>query len=76
MTPELMNLMGPMSGGGVAGAVVYAVVKLIELKAGLPKLQSDLDAVRQLHASCEANVAQLQAQVTQLIAQLAAQTKA
>jgi hypothetical protein len=76
MTPELVNLMGPMGGGGVAGAVVYAVIKLIELKAGLPKLQADLDAVRKLHEACEANVAQLQAQVTQLITQLAGQPKA
>ena len=72
MPPELANLMGPM-GGGLAGAVAYAVVKLIEIKAGLPKLQADLDAVRQLHAACDQNVRQLQAQVTQLIAQLATQ---
>jgi transcriptional regulator with AAA-type ATPase domain len=73
MPPELANLMGPM-GGGLAGAVAYAVVKLIEIKAGLPKLQADLDAVRQLHAACDQNVRQLQAQVAQLIAQLAAQS--
>ena len=72
MPPELANLMGPM-GGGLAGAVAYAVVKLIEIKAGLPKLQADLDAVRQLHAACDQNVRQLQAQVAQLIAQLATQ---
>jgi transcriptional regulator with AAA-type ATPase domain len=72
MPPELANLMGPM-GGGLAGAVAYAVVKLIEIKAGLPKLQADLDAVRQLHAACDQNVRQLQTQVAQLIAQLAAQ---
>ncbi len=73
MPPELANLMGPM-GGGLAGAVAYVVVKLIEIKAGLPKLQADLDAVRQLHAACDQNVRQLQAQVAQLIAQLAAQS--
>ena len=72
MPPELANLMGPM-GGGLAGAVAYAVVKLIEIKAGLPKLQADLDAVRQLHAACDQNVRQLQAQVAQLIAQIATQ---
>ena len=71
MPPEVINLMGPMGGGGMAGAVVYAVIKLIELKAGIPKLQADLDAVRKLHEACEANVRQLQAQVTQLIAQIA-----
>jgi hypothetical protein len=71
MTPELMNLMGPMGGGGVAGAVVYAVVKLVELKAGIPKLQADLDAVRKMHEACETNVRALQTQVTQLIAQIA-----
>jgi transcriptional regulator with AAA-type ATPase domain len=75
MPPELVNLMGPM-GGGVAGAVAYAVVKLIEIKAGLPKLQADLDAVRQLHAACDQNVRQLQAQVAQLMAQLAAHASA
>ena len=75
MSPELVNLMGPM-GGGVAGAVAYAVVKLIEIKAGLPKLQADLDAVRQLHAACDQNVKQLQAQVAQLITQLAAHAPA
>ncbi len=72
MPPELVNLMGPM-GGGLAGAVAYVVVKLIEIKAGLPKLQADLDAVRQLHAACDQNVRQLQAQVAQLIAQIATQ---
>jgi len=63
--------MGPMGGGGVAGAVAYAIVKIVELKTGLPKLQAELDAIRQLHTSCEANVRSLQAQVTQLIEQLA-----
>jgi cell division protein FtsB len=63
--------MGPMGGGGAAGAIAYAVVKIVEVKTGLPKLQAELDAIRQLHTSCEANVRALQAQVTQLIDQLA-----
>jgi hypothetical protein len=71
MPPEVINMMGPMGGGGMAGAVVYAVIKLIELKAGIPKLQADLDAVRKMHEACEVNVRALQAQVTQLIAQIA-----
>ena len=62
--------MGSMSGGGVAGAIAYAIVKIVELKTGLPKLQAELEAVRQLHTACEANVRSLQAQVTQLIEQL------
>lgn len=71
MPPELVDFMGPMGGGGAAGAIAYAVVKIVELKTGLPKLQAELEAIRQLHTSCEANVRALQAQVTQLIEQLA-----
>ena len=71
MPPELVDFMAPMGGGGAAGAIAYAVVKIVELKTGLPKLQAELDAIRQLHTSCEANVKALQAQVTQLIDQLA-----
>lgn len=70
MPPELVDFMGPMGGGGAAGAIAYAVVRIVELKTGLPKLQAELDAVRQLHTACEANVRALQAQVSQLIAQL------
>lgn len=70
MPPELSELFGPMSGGGVAGALAYAVIRLVEIKAGLPKLNADLEALRTLHLSCEANVRQLQAQVAQLISQL------
>lgn len=71
MPPELVDFMGPMGGGGAAGAIAYAVVKIVELKTGLPKLQAELEAVRHLHEACEANVRNLQAQVTQLIEQLA-----
>ena len=71
MPPELVDFMGPMGGGGAAGAIAYAVVKIVELKTGLPKLQAELEAIRQLHTACEANVRSLQAQVTQLIEQLA-----
>jgi hypothetical protein len=71
MPPELVDFMGPMGGGGAAGAIAYAVVKIVELKTGLPKLQAELEAVRKLHEACEANVRSLQAQVTQLIEQLA-----
>ena len=61
MPPELVDFMGPMGGGGAAGAIAYAVVKIVELKTGLPKLQAELEAIRQLHTSCEANVRALQA---------------
>lgn len=71
MPPELVDFMGPMGGGGAAGAIAYSVVKIVELKTGLPKLQAELEAVRKLHEACEANVRNLQAQVTQLIEQLA-----
>ena len=71
MPPELAQFLTPMGGGGVAGAIAYAVVRIVEVKTGLPKLQAELDAIRQLHTSCEANVKALQAQVTQLIDQLA-----
>lgn len=71
MPPELVDFMGPMGGGGAAGAIAWAIVKIVELKTGLPKLQAELDAIRQLHTACEANVRSLQAQVTQLIEQLA-----
>jgi transcriptional regulator with AAA-type ATPase domain len=70
MPPELSELLTPMGGGGVAGAVAYAIVRLVEIKAGLPKLNADLEALRTLHLSCEANVRQLQAQVVRLISQL------
>ena len=70
MPPELSELFAPMGGGGVAGAVAYAIVRLVEIKAGLPKLNADLEALRTLHLSCEANVRQLQAQVDRLISQL------
>jgi hypothetical protein len=70
MPPELSELLTPMGGGGVAGAVAYAIVRLVEIKAGLPKLNADLEALRTLHLSCEANVRQLQAQVDRLISQL------
>jgi hypothetical protein len=70
MPPELVDFMGPMGGGGAAGAIAYAIVKIVELKTGLPKLQAELDSVRQLHTACEANVRALQAQVAQLIEQL------
>jgi len=42
----------------------------VEVKTGLPKLQAELDAIRQLHTACEANVRALQAQVSQMITQL------
>ena len=71
MPPELVDFMGPMGGGGAARAIAYPVVKIVELKTGLPKLQAELEAIRQLHTACEANVRSLQAQVTQLIEQLA-----
>ena len=71
MPPELAQFLTPMGGGGVAGAIAYAVVRIVEVKTGLPKLQAELDAIRQLHTSCEANVRALQAQVTQLIDQIA-----
>ena len=70
MPPELTQFLTPMGGGGIAGAVAYVVVKIVELKTGLPKLQAELDSVRQLHTACEANVRALQAQVAQLIEQL------
>lgn len=70
MPTELSELLTPMGGGGVAGAIAYAVIRLVEIKAGLPKLNADLEALRTLHLSCEANVRQLQAQVAQLISQL------
>lgn len=70
MPPELAQFLTPMGGGGVAGAVAYAIVKIVELKTGLPKLQAELDAVKQLHVACEANVRALQAQIAQLITQL------
>lgn len=71
MPPELIDLMGGMGGGGVAGAIAYAVVRIVEVKTGLPKIQAELEAVRKLHEACEANVRNLQAQLTQLIEQLA-----
>lgn len=70
MPPELAQFLTPMGGGGVAGAVAYAIVKIVELKTGLPKLQAEFDAVKQLHVACEANVRALQAQIAQLITQL------
>lgn len=70
MPLELSELLTPMGGGGVAGAIAYAVIRLVEIKAGLPKLNADLDALRTLHLSCESNVRQLQAQVAQLISQI------
>lgn len=71
MPPEMIDLMSGMGGGGVAGAIAYAVVRIVEVKTGLPRIQAELDAVRKLHEACEANVRNLQAQLTQLIEQLA-----
>ena len=53
---QLPELLAPMSGGSVAGAVAYAVIRWLELRAGLPQIQAELDRMRAAHAACEQRI--------------------
>ena len=39
MPPELAQFLTPMGGGGVAGAIAYAVVRIVEVKTGLSVME-------------------------------------
>jgi hypothetical protein len=54
---HLPDLLTPMGGGGAAGAIAYAVVRWLELRAGLPQIQSELERMRVSHAACEQRIA-------------------
>ena len=73
MPPEIIDAIGPLSGGGVAGAVAYAVVKLMEIRAGMPQLRAEVEQLRQGHASCEGRAARLEARIDELLDRLTGQ---
>jgi hypothetical protein len=70
MPPEIIDAIGPLSGGGVAGAVAYAVVKLMEIRAGMPQLRAEVEQLRQGHASCESRAARLETRIDELLDRL------
>ena len=70
MPPEILDAVGPLSGGGVAGAIAYAVVKLMEIKAAMPQLRAEVEQLRQGHAQCEARSARLEERVNALLDRL------
>ena len=70
MPPEIIDAIGPLSGGGVAGAIAYAVVKLMEIRAGMPQLRAEVEQLRQGHASCEERSARLERRIDELLDRL------
>jgi hypothetical protein len=70
MPPEILDAVGPLSGGGVAGAIAYAVVKLMEIKAAVPQLRAEVEQLRLGHAQCEARSARLEERVNALLDRL------
>ena len=70
MAPEIVEAIGPLSGGGVAGAVAYAVVKVLEIKAAVPQLRAEVEQLRQGHASCEGRAARLEQRIDELLDRL------
>jgi hypothetical protein len=70
MPPEILDAVAPLSGGGVAGAIAYAVVKLMEIKAAVPQLRAEVEQLRQGHAQCEARSARLEERVNALLDRL------
>jgi chromosome segregation ATPase len=70
MPPEILDAVAPLSGGGVAGAIAYAVVKLMEIKAAMPQLRAEVEQLRQGHAQCEARSARLETRIDELLDRL------
>ena len=70
MPPEIIDAIGPLSGGGVAGAIAYAVVKLMEIRAGMPQLRAEVEQLRQGHAQCEGRAARLEQRIDELLDRL------
>lgn len=70
MPPEIIEAIGPLSGGGVAGAIAYAVVKVMEIRAGVPQLRAEVEQLRQGHASCEARAVRLEERIDELLDRL------
>jgi hypothetical protein len=70
MPPEILDAIGPLSGGGVAGAIAYVVVRALELRAKLPQLLAEIETVKQGHASCEERSARLERRIDELLDRL------
>lgn len=56
MEMEMLNLAGPLGGGGVAGVIAFTAIKIFEIKAGLPAIQAELDSIRRAHLACEERI--------------------
>lgn len=67
MPPEIIEAIGPLSGGGVAGAIAYAIVKVMEIKAQVPQLRAEVEQLRRGHLSCEERSARLEARIDELL---------
>ena len=56
MEMEMLNLAGPLGGGGVAGVIAFTAIKIFEIRAGLPAIQAELDSIRRAHLACEERI--------------------
>lgn len=56
MEIEMLNLAGPLGGGGVAGVIAFTAIKIFEIRAGLPAIQAELDSIRRAHLACEERI--------------------
>jgi len=56
MEMEIMNIAGPLGGGGIAGVLSYTAIKVFEIRAGLPAIKAELDSIRRAHIACEERI--------------------
>ena len=53
MEMEMLNIAGPLGGGGIAGVIAFTAIKIFEIRAGLPAITAELETIRRAHAACE-----------------------
>lgn len=81
MPPEIIDAIGPLSGGGVAAAIALVITKAIEAKLGMPQLEARLKMVEEqatrerehstrLHSQCEERAARLEGRIDELLDRL------
>lgn len=56
MGMEMLNIAGPLGGGGIAGVIAFTAIKIFEIRAGLPAIQAELDSIRRAHVACEERI--------------------
>lgn len=59
----------PGVGGGAAGAVAWAIVRIVEAKTGITSLKQELAMVKAMHEACHQKTLDLEARIVSLYKQ-------